>query len=272
MMFCLKGAPGVPTALQAVATPDTRNGGSINHGRLFRPSGPHHPLNETKMHSNIAVLARFSPFSPLMLLFFAGCLGIFAPAGAQNRYLAARTEVNDGPKMPNLQYLTEKLWEADDYCFENGLNTEVGIFIDLGMNSGYYRCWVIGFGDGVIRHEGLVAHGSGKNDWLPTGTRKYSNEKGSLLSSLGKYKTGTSFMGQYGLSYRLHGLEASNSNAFSRAIVLHAHRDIPDFQSSRALFQSWGCPSVSPNFLKKLCAIIDKSEKPLLIWIFDSTR
>jgi hypothetical protein len=207
-----------------------------------------------------------------LLLMVVACLGIFASAKAQNRYIAARGEVNDGPKMPNLGVLTEKMWAADDFCWENGLNTEVGIFIDLGLNSGFYRCWVIGYSDGVIRHQGLVAHGSGKSNWLPTGTRQYSNEKGSLLSSLGKYKTGPSYSGQYGLAYRLYGLEASNSNAYSRAIVLHAHRAIPEVQSSKALFQSWGCPSVSPGFLKKLSAIIDKSDKPVLVWIFDSTR
>ena len=209
---------------------------------------------------------------PFLLLLLVACLGIFAPANAQKRYIAARGEVNDGPKMPNLGVLTEKMWAADDYCWENGLNTEVGIFIDLGLNSGFYRCWVIGYSDGVIRHQGLVAHGSGKSNWLPTGSRQYSNEKGSLLSSLGKYKTGQSYSGEYGLAYRLHGLEASNSNAYSRAIVLHAHRAIPDVQSTKALFQSWGCPSVSPGFLKKLSSIIDKSDKPLLVWIFDSTR
>ncbi len=209
---------------------------------------------------------------PFLWLLPVALLGISAPANAQNRYIAARGVVNDGPKMPDFGVLTEKLWEGDDYCRENGMNTELGIFIDLGLNSGYYRCWVIGYADGVIRHQGLVAHGSGKGNWLPTGIRKYSNEKGSLLSSLGKYKTGESYMGQYGLAYRLYGLEATNSNAFSRAIVLHAHPAIPEFQSSKALFQSWGCPSVSTTFLKKLSDIIDNSDKPVLVWIFDSTR
>jgi len=208
----------------------------------------------------------------LLLIIFVACIGILPRAHAQTRYFAARSAVYDGPKKPNFNLLLEKLWEADDYCQENGLNTEVGVFIDLGMNSGYFRCWVIGYRDGVTRHQGLVAHGSGNNNWLPTGTRKYSNDKGSLLSSLGKYKTGSSYSGQYGLAYKLYGLEASNSNAFSRAIVLHAHSSIPDFQSSRALFQSWGCPSVSPNFLKQLSSIIDRSDKPVLVWIFDSTR
>jgi len=211
-------------------------------------------------------------FFYFMLLSMVACFGIFAPANAQTRYIAARGAISDGPKMPNLGVLTEKLWEADDYCWDNGLNTEVGIFIDLGMNSGFYRCWVIGYSDGVIRHQGLVAHGSGKSNWLPTGTRQYSNDKGSLLSSLGKYKTGQSYKGEYGLAYRLYGLEASNSNAFSRAIVLHAHRAIPDVQSTKALFQSWGCPSVSLAFLTKISRIINQSDKPLLVWIFDSTR
>jgi len=211
-------------------------------------------------------------FFYFMLLSMVACFGIFAPANAQTRYIAARGAISDGPKMPNLGVLTEKLWEADDYCWDNGLNTEVGIFIDLGMNSGFYRCWIIGYSDGVIRHQGLVAHGSGKSNWLPTGTRQYSNDKGSLLSSLGKYKTGQSYKGEYGLAYRLYGLEASNSNAFSRAIVLHAHRAIPDVQSTKALFQSWGCPSVSPAFLTKISRIINQSDKPLLVWIFDSTR
>jgi hypothetical protein len=191
---------------------------------------------------------------------------------AQSFFSAAHSEFYDGPTRPDLNFLTEKLWEAVDYCHENDLNTDLGIFIDLGMNSGYYRCWVIGYADGVIKLRGLVAHGSGKSDWMPIGTRRYSNEKGSLLSSLGKYKTGQSYYGDYGLAYRLHGLDATNSNAFSRAIVLHAHRLIPDNQSTKPLFQSWGCPSVSPGFLQQLHSIIDQSEKPMLLWIFDSIR
>jgi hypothetical protein len=33
--------------------------------------------------------------------------------------------------------------------------------------------------------------------------------------------------------------------------------------------QSDGCPTVSPNFLKELKPIIDKSSKPVLLWIFE---
>jgi hypothetical protein len=206
----------------------------------------------------------------LLMVIFGACLP--PTSFAQTKYMNPRSVVNDGPTKPDFSFLSDKLLEADDYCWDNDLNTEVGIFIDLGLNSGYFRCWVIGYSDGIIRLQGLVAHGSGKANWLPTGTRRYSNDKGSLLSSLGKYKTGNSYKGEYGLAYKLFGMEASNSNAYSRAIVLHAHQDIPDVQSTKALFQSWGCPTVSRSFLKRLQPLIDNSDKPLLVWIFDSTQ
>ncbi len=187
-------------------------------------------------------------------------------------YFKVSNTVYDGPTRPDFAFLSEKLWEALDYCEEKGLNTEAVIFIDLGLHSGYHRCWVIRCSDGVIRYKGLVTHGSGKEEWLPVGQRKYSNDKGSLLSSLGKYKTGKSYYGQYGLAYKLHGLESSNSNAFSRAIVLHGHDCVPKYESPAPLCQSWGCPTVSHDFLKILQSVIDASERPLLLWIFDSTK
>jgi hypothetical protein len=208
----------------------------------------------------------------LLFLFCAKLYSQTAKNSTQNFYYTARSEVYDGPTKPDFNYLSEKLWEARDYCEDNGLNTEAAIFIDLGMHSGYNRCWVIRFNDGVVRYKGLVTHGSGKEEWLPMGQRKYSNEKGSLLSSLGKYKTGKSYYGQYGLAYKLHGLEVTNSNAHSRAVVLHGHDCVIDYESSAPLCQSWGCPTVSHSFLKKLQTVIDASEKPLLLWIFDSTR
>ena len=213
-------------------------------------------------------------------LLLAGVLGIASNKtqaqhlsdNTQSYFFTTRSDVYDGPTKPDFNFLSEKLWEARDYCEEHDLNTEAVIFIDLGIHSGYNRCWVIRFNDGVIRYKGLVTHGSGKEEWLPVGQRKYSNEKGSLLSSLGKYKTGISYNGQYGLAYKLHGLEPSNSNAFSRAVVLHGHDCVLDHESSAPLCQSWGCPTVSHNFLKNLQAVIDASERPLLLWIFDSTR
>jgi hypothetical protein len=67
-----------------------------------------------------------------------------------------------------------------------------------------------------------VAHGRGSDPdhrgWL----QRFSNEPGSEATSSGAYVTGDVYHGKYGRSLRLTGLEASNSNALSRAIVVHA--------------------------------------------------
>jgi hypothetical protein len=193
----------------------------------------------------------------------------FSPAHfsvAENPVLHVYT---DGPKKPDNAVLLKKTQEALQFCRENNLNKEAAIFIDLGLHSGYSRCFVVRLADGAIRLKGLVTHGSGKSG-LPEGARAYSDVEGSLLSSLGKYKTGKSYQGQFGLAYKLYGLEATNSNAYKRFIVLHGHECVPDKETDDLLCQSWGCPTVSPAFLQQLKAVIDASDKPLLLWIFDS--
>lgn len=64
----------------------------------------------------------------------------------------------------------------------------------------------------------LVAHGidSGGPD-----ATVFSNEIGSTCSSLGVFKTGDTFEGEFGTSIYLDGLEPTNSNARARGIVIH---------------------------------------------------
>lgn len=180
-------------------------------------------------------------------------------------------EHSDGPRQPNSEILAQKTLEALKFCRENNLNNEAAIFIDLGLHSGYNRCFVVRLSDGSIRLKGLVTHGSGKSGLAP-GEREYSNEAGSLLSSLGKYKTGASYNGQFGLAFKLYGLEATNSNAFSRFVVLHGHECVPATETGSPICQSWGCPTVSPAYLLQLQKVINSSPKPMLIWVFDSVK
>lgn len=66
-----------------------------------------------------------------------------------------------------------------------------------------------------------VTHGRGSDPqhdgWLKT----FSNVPGSLASSRGAYRTSDYYWGSNGSSMRLAGLEADNSNADMRAIVVH---------------------------------------------------
>jgi hypothetical protein len=88
-------------------------------------------------------------------------------------------------------------------------------------------------------------------------------------TSLGKYKIGNSYTGKWGYSYKLHGLDSSNNNAFERTVVLHSHSCVPESEVDDDICQSNGCPTVSPNMLGELKTIINNSKKPVLLWIYD---
>ena len=66
-----------------------------------------------------------------------------------------------------------------------------------------------------------VAHGRGSDPAHSGYLEQFSNRPGSAASSSGAYSTGEYYQGKYGLSMKVHGLDWSNSNAESRAIVIH---------------------------------------------------
>ena len=66
-----------------------------------------------------------------------------------------------------------------------------------------------------------VAHGSGSDPTHCGYLDRFSNVPGSEATSEGTYTTADFYHGKYGLSMRTRGLDWSNSNAESRAIVIH---------------------------------------------------
>jgi hypothetical protein len=99
--------------------------------------------------------------------------------------------------------------------------------------------------------------------------RKYDNTVGCGCTSLGKYKVGNSYNGKFGLAFKLHGLDATNNNAFARFVVLHSHDCVPDSEVNGEICQSNGCPTVSPAFLQQLKTVITSAKKPVLLWIYE---
>jgi hypothetical protein len=78
------------------------------------------------------------------------------------------------------------------------------------------------------------------------------------------------YKGEYGVAYRMAGLDASNSNALKRNIVLHSMGCMQDKEDNIPVCISEGCPAVSVKFLSVLSKIIDSRKRPVLLWIFDS--
>ena len=73
-------------------------------------------------------------------------------------------------------------------------------------------------------------------------------------------------------SYRLDGLDETNSNARNRNIVLHSHSCVPDFDTELKICQSGGCPTLSPAFLDQLEPLIEQESNPVLMWMYSTSR
>jgi hypothetical protein len=155
-----------------------------------------------------------------------------------------------------------------EYVGQHGLDREYAFFINMKKESGSRRFYSVKLTTGELLNAGLVAHGRCNKAFL-TG-RQYGNEVGCGCTSLGRYKVGNAYQGRFGLAYKLHGLDATNSNAFKRYVVLHAHACVPYNEVAPApICQSDGCPTVSPEFLQELKLVIVKAKKPMLLWIYE---
>src|SRR5687767_13785760 len=169
----------------------------------------------------------------------------------------------------SLSELDERAEEMRTYAQKNGYSTRYCFLIDMRLESGLKRFFVYDMTRNMVDFSSLVAHGNCDQNFLKAA--RFSNTPGGECTSLGIYKVGPAYYGQYGKAYRLHGLQNSNSNAFSRGIVIHSNIFVPDQESyPKPICNSSGCPMVSHASLKKLSTIIDKSGKPVLLWVYDT--
>ena len=160
--------------------------------------------------------------------------------------------------------LTKKI---NNYAIQNDLSTEYCFLVDMSLPSGRNRMFIYDLKKNSIVNAGLVAHGSCNETFLAR--PRFSNTTSSGCSSLGKYKVGEFYKGKYGKSFRLYGLDDCNSNAYKRAVVIHGYDCVPDEEIyPRVLCNSFGCVMVSYKFFDKISRIISKSEKPIVLWIY----
>ena len=104
----------------------------------------------------------------------------------------------------------------------------------------------------VTRH--LVAHGRGSDPEHTGFLQRFSNQPGSEASSNGAYVTTEFYPGHYGRAMRVRGLDYSNSNAESRAIVVHSawYAEPGVLASMGRLGRSEGCFALSHASLEEV--------------------
>lgn len=128
--------------------------------------------------------------------------------------------------------------------------------IDFSKPSNEKRFFIIDVENHKLLYQTLVAHG--KNSGYLNATR-FSNRMGSHKSSLGFYRTGTTYVGKRGYSLLLEGLEKGiNNNARLRGIVVHGANYVNEkFISGNSMIgRSWGCPAVSKKLSRKIIDLI----------------
>jgi len=126
---------------------------------------------------------------------------------------------------------------------------------DFSQSSRNKRMYILDLENKKVLIHTYVAHG--KNSGLDYANR-FSNTPESLQSSLGFYKTKSTYFGKHGLSLRLQGLEPGwNDKAEERAIVLHGAGYIGDHRiGAPYMGRSFGCPAVPKELSDEVINLI----------------
>lgn len=142
--------------------------------------------------------------------------------------------------------------------------------IDFTKASNKKRLWVIDLDARKVLHHTLVAHGRNSGEEKAV---NFSNVHNSYMSSMGFYLTDKTYYGKHGLSLKLSGMEeAYNSNAMSRAIVMHGADYVSEafVKQYGRLGRSLGCPALPQEVTKEIVETI-KDNTCLYIHTADKT-
>jgi hypothetical protein len=163
-----------------------------------------------------------------------------------------RTESIDGRIAPSL--LRRALEALERHHDSISYRDFIGV-ADFSLPSRAPRFHLVNLADGSVRSH-WVAHGRGSDPAHTGWLERFSNEPRSNATSAGAYRTGALYLGAHGCSMRLEGLDPTNSNALSRAIVVHAawYVDEQVIGHSGMLGRSQGCFAVADSSLPEILA------------------
>jgi hypothetical protein len=195
---------------------------------------------------------------PLLLL-----LSLAFAGQCNHSYPAHHHNVDTERQRLRTKVAGQRVWLA-----RHGFNPSFCFLVDMRLPSGKNRFFVYDLRRDSVLLSGLVAHGSGGRNFNTEPV--FSNVDGSGCTSLGRYRVGYAYVGQFGPAYKLYGLDTGNSRAFARNVVLHSYAGVPEHETyPQPICNSLGCPMVSPGFLETQRPLIAEVEKPICLWIFN---
>ena len=134
-------------------------------------------------------------------------------------------------------------------------HTEVVGIVDFSKVSNEPRFYLLDTNSGqVTRH--YVSHGRGSDPAHTGMLQQFSNRIGSEATSEGAYLVGDYYQGHYGRSMRVRGLDPTNYNAETRAIVIHPawYAEPAIAQTQGRLGRSEGCFALSASSQRETLA------------------
>ncbi|MNK05409.1 hypothetical protein D3C87_232910 [compost metagenome] len=204
------------------------------------------------------------------LLFVSACTLRPAPKEtSRNPEIMDFSATSDYDSSRVLAVLPQQIEAVKKYISSKGsvYSSRKAVFVDMKIPSKYFRFFVVDLKTNQILSKGLCAHGSG-SEIAGTDSLQFSNTPNSYMTSLGLYKIGSTYQGNFGKSYKLVGLEKSNDKAVARAIVLHRYGCVPDEEQYYPICNSLGCAMLSENYFEELIPIIDSEPKPMILKIY----
>jgi hypothetical protein len=162
--------------------------------------------------------------------------------------------VANGPVEPRL--LQRALAALEQHRDRLAERDYIGV-ADFSLPSRTPRFHVVHVSSGRVRTH-LVAHGRGSDPGRTGWLERFSNEPRSNATSSGSYRTDSLYIGAHGRSLRLQGLDATNSNAESRAIVVHGAWYVSNDMVGHfgMLGRSQGCFAVAEDSLEEVLSTL----------------
>lgn len=142
--------------------------------------------------------------------------------------------------------------KAEDYYVRNErsfANRRYVTIIDMRRHSSVKRWFLLDLKYGTVEKH-LTSHGKNSDANNNGYAESFSNVNGSKKTSLGFYRTSSTYTGSNGYSLRLDGLSSTNSNARARAIVVHPATYVNE--ATPRAGRSWGCPALDPKYAKSV--------------------
>lgn len=131
--------------------------------------------------------------------------------------------------------------------------SDIVAIADFSAASSVDRFHLVDMATGAIESF-LVAHGRGSDPARSGWLQRFSNDPGSNCTSEGAYVTLDYYVGAHGRSMRVAGLEDTNNNAQSRAIVIHSAKYVSTdiARATGVLGRSEGCFALAETDLPRV--------------------